>query len=309
MKKNYRILSLDGGGIRGVYTATLLALLEENLPFLDQVDLIAGTSTGACIAISLASGFAPKDIIGLYLQHGKDIFIPEPSRNERRPKYTNQGLLRLLDTVFPHKPSLADLQKTVVIPTFSLFEESLGSWGPVIFDNFDKEEAKKHLASDIALRSGASPGYFPSYQGYIDGGVFANNPSMIALTNALDPKKGNQPISSLSLLSLGTGKNLEYIQENVEWGATAWTDSQIKTASGQPLLNIISDGSLLMPHEQCMQLLKGQYKRVNPALSKVVQMDEVDQASFLLESAQNYPQQHPKEWDALLNWVREHFVV
>lgn len=71
----YKILSLDGGGIRGLLTAILLERLEEAVPgWLDKADLLAGTSTGGIIALGLAHGLTPRELRGLYEKRGKKIF-------------------------------------------------------------------------------------------------------------------------------------------------------------------------------------------------------------------------------------------
>src|SRR5213594_5028603 len=71
----YRILSMDGGGIRGLYAAVLLDRLTREVPTLvERVDLVAGTSTGGIIALGLAHGLAPADLVALYRDRAKEIF-------------------------------------------------------------------------------------------------------------------------------------------------------------------------------------------------------------------------------------------
>jgi predicted acylesterase/phospholipase RssA len=87
----YTILSLDGGGIRGLYTARLLQRLALAAPsFLDKVDLFAGTSTGGILALGLAAGFKPEELVALYLQNATRIFdgdVLTPIRELHRPEY------------------------------------------------------------------------------------------------------------------------------------------------------------------------------------------------------------------------------
>lgn len=74
----YKILALDGGGIRGVFTAALIQKLEAQTHFLGAVDLFAGTSTGGLLALALAAQIDVQAIIDLYKENGPDIFTPRP---------------------------------------------------------------------------------------------------------------------------------------------------------------------------------------------------------------------------------------
>ena len=308
--KPYRILTCDGGGVRGALTAQILAMLEEEVPFIDQIDLFAGTSTGSFIALGLAFGFKPKDLVGFYQLHGREIFTPYPGGIDPlslRPKYDNVILKQIMEMkIFPSNPTLADLPKKVVVPSFQLNHPQKGCWAPVYFDNFDEMKAKEYLLIDVALRSGAAPIYFPSYQGYIDGGVASNNPSMVALARALDEGKGNQDLLDLHLLSLGTGVNQDCIPEDVKWGAAEWvvlSPLPNPPTPRHPLFSIISDGIVDVPHYQCQQILKKNYHRLNPILGQSVALDDWQKIPLLLEIAKRYPEENPSEWEALKKWV------
>ena len=118
---SYLILSLDGGGIRGVLTARLLERLAERSPFLADVELIAGTSTGGILALGLAAGLEPEELVALYVKKGEDIFgdrdlkdkLLGPTDEWVRANYDNKkktGLYKALDEIFGAR-KLEELEK------------------------------------------------------------------------------------------------------------------------------------------------------------------------------------------------------
>ncbi|MGH7058020.1 MAG: patatin-like phospholipase family protein, partial [Acetobacteraceae bacterium] len=117
---SYRILALDGGGIRGLLTAHLLVRLEQERPgCLTHFDLIAGTSTGSIIALSLAAGFSPAEIAGLYEYHVRRIFETSLAERVREvggligPRYSARRLAAVLRGVFSDR-RLGDLDRHVL---------------------------------------------------------------------------------------------------------------------------------------------------------------------------------------------------
>ncbi len=123
----YRIVALDGGGIRGVYTAVLLQRLSKEVPgFLDRADLLAGTSTGGILALALAKGMKPDELVALYQDNGGQIF----SRSLLREigdlgdligaKYNNANLEKLLRDKFGDMTLDGLLPRNVLIPSFDL---------------------------------------------------------------------------------------------------------------------------------------------------------------------------------------------
>jgi len=310
----YKILTLDGGGIRGVFTLQLLAMLDEELDFIKNVDFFAGTSTGSMIAYALAYGFTPRELLDLYIEYGHLIFTPYSSVAidplSFYPTYNNSELKKFLATVIKDDLTLADLPKKVLSVSFQLYNETTGTWSPCLLDNMDRVCAKNILVLDAILRSEAAPIYFPSYQGCIDGGVIANNPSMAALARALDKNGANQSLENIRLFSIGTGLNTNYIDEDVAWGATQWMIYCPLTnpnTPSHPLLEILFDGTVAMPHYQCKQILGHNYYRLNASFSKTVLLDDWKRVDFLIEEAKNLPQSDPEKWAQLKMWIKTHF--
>src|SRR5437870_8300828 len=127
----YRILSVDGGGIRGLYAAVLLDRLIREVPTLvDGVDLVTGTSTGGIIALGLAHGLAPADLVALYRDRAKEIFDDSWLDDLKDlggltgAAYDNDKLKALLEDVFGKTTRLKQLKKRVLVPPFDLDTES-----------------------------------------------------------------------------------------------------------------------------------------------------------------------------------------
>jgi patatin-like phospholipase/acyl hydrolase len=144
----YRILSLDGGGLRGLITAQLLHRLTkapEISGWLNETDLYAGTSTGGILALGLAIGKSPDEICNLYKNKGKKIFddsIWDDIRDLGKTigaNYSNKNLKTELKRVF-RDTKLSDISKKVAIPTFDLDNEATSPaerrWKPKIFNNY-----------------------------------------------------------------------------------------------------------------------------------------------------------------------------
>ncbi|WP_298337804.1 patatin-like phospholipase family protein [uncultured Erythrobacter sp.] len=228
----YRALSLDGGGMRGIYTAAFLSRLsghfakgrgKEALDLGKGFDLIAGTSTGAIVASALANGNSMDEVVSLYRQHGAKIFphriAGKRSALARVPKggkYVREGdtALRCALTNVLGEVSLADVYNlrgiSLAIPTVLMSEHRA-----LVFKKTLKSGSRDdnyHLV-DICMASSAAPIYRSlaavadpncpegPKQVFADGGLWANNPILVALIDALANAAPHQPIE---LFSLGT---------------------------------------------------------------------------------------------------------
>jgi patatin-like phospholipase/acyl hydrolase len=302
----YRILSLDGGGIRGVIEASLLGRLELwNPGFLSTIDLIAGTSTGGILAIGLAAGMTPAELADLYVEHGAEIFA-DAQVNVTQPRYSNAHLLRLLRQHIGDR-TLGSLRHRVLISSFDLDNQdrfagiappgSRRTWKAKFFHNYPNPDSDSHeLAVDVALRTSAAPTYFPIVDGFIDGGVVANNPSMCALAQALDPNRGaGRSLADVRILSLGTGQNQTFIEtDDTDWGLAQWMPH---------LVGMLMDGSMDLANYQCTQILGDHYHRLNPLLDDSYSLDAVHQIPPLNLLASEC------EIDATLEWLKAHWFV
>ena len=300
----YRIMSVDGGGIRGVFTAKLLTMLAKESDFLKKIDVFVGTSTGALIALGLAAGLSGEQLTTLYKEFAHMIFTPNASYNEgfsNVPKY-DSALLKsmMMQYVFPTHPTLADLKQKVIIPAFNLHDSKLNRWTHHCFHNFDLCEAKNHHVIDVALASGAAPLYFPSYEGYVDGGVFAANPSMVGLCKVLE-QNSTLDTKEVQLLSLGTGISPYFIKDRGFWGVKEWLGKDY------PLFSMMTDGTVEAVHEQCEQILKTSYHRINTVFDHPVAIDDCSQIDYLIATAEQFPQKYPSLWKETVTWINTHF--
>jgi patatin-like phospholipase/acyl hydrolase len=241
--RKFRILSIDGGGIRGIIPAKVLEELEAQIQreqpgikLHQYFDLICGTSTGAILAIGIALGIPAKDIVKFYVENAKIIFpkwylkiLPRESRIFlANTIYTNKELKAILNKTFTDgnngiTPLLNDLKTNVCIPSFN------GNLGEINVlktkHHQDYIRDYKLPAHEVALSSASAPVYFPpnSFRydnehgsganiNMIDGGIFANNPALIGIFEATD--KLGHDFSNIKVLSLGTGKGKHIIKKS-----------------------------------------------------------------------------------------------
>lgn len=317
---SYHILSLDGGGIRGLLTVALLERLELARPgFLSQIDLFAGTSTGSILALGLAYGLSPTELRKLYDEQGKWIFHDTLRDNirdlwiMRGARYSNKHLKKALTERFCGY-TLGDLKKKVLVASFDLDNWSVNldrprMWKAKFFHNFsgDDSDAGERIV-DVALRSSAAPTYFPTYQGYVDGFVVANNPSMCAVAQVLgaEVKAEAAELTDIVLLSVGTGLNPRYLpDQDADWGLRKWMiqfPRQQHQIYVMPLIYMMWEGSVGLVNYQCRQLLADRFHRLDPVLHQPVDIDCVEQMGVLAEAARQM------DLKQTFRWLDAHFL-
>lgn len=215
-EENYRILSLDGGGVRGVFSATVLANFEDKIgePIGQYFDLIAGTSTGGIIALALGLGVPAKEIAKLYEEKGPVIFGKDQSRKARfarsmrqlfkGAKHNSTGLRNELEAVFGDR-LLGESQTRLIIPSFHPETSKVYVYKTAHHERFQYDHKVKVV--DVALATSAAPTYLPSHKSeagveLIDGGVWANNPIGAAVVEAVGVLGWQRDL--IDILSIGT---------------------------------------------------------------------------------------------------------
>ena len=323
----YRILSLDGGGIRGALTATLLDRLQEAVPgFLNRVNMFAGTSTGGLLALGLARGLTPRECRALYENHGSEIFQRSPVSalaDIFRAKYRNDRLAARLREQFGDL-TLGDLAvkgKHVLISSFDLDNgpdnrQGVRMWKAKFYHNLDPSDPDcTERMVDVALRTSAAPAYFPVYDGHIDGGVAANNPSMCALAQALAADK---QLGEVALLSVGTGLNPRIVEaQSADWGWLRWARFPVRRLAsapsmpGQPghdlIIDLLIEGTVDVAHYQCRQILKVRFHRLSPTLPEPIDLDRVDQLGRLAEIARAASLSDVKTGAPTIDFLKNYF--
>lgn len=208
-KNMKKILSIDGGGIKGVFPASFLASIEQacNCKIAEYFDLIVGTSTGGIIALGLGMGLSANEILGFYEEHGPAIFKGNRwvrwLRHWGLSKYGNAALKKALEQTFADK-RLGDSSCRLVIPSMNLETGEVHIFKTSHHEKFDFDY--KCLAVDVALATSAAPTYFPTHTSsngipLLDGGLWANNPVGLSVVEAIGVL--NWEGSALKVLSLG----------------------------------------------------------------------------------------------------------
>ncbi len=304
---SFKILSLDGGGVRGLIGLQILQKLEQQKPgFIGQADLIAGTSIGGITALALINGWRVEDLIELFEEDAPKLFWrPRPygiSNLKRliRPKYNNGGFRDIVDKLFADK-TLGDVEGSVIVTAFALdnieSQEADRRWQPRMFHNLGQNDVNNGLKlSDLAMYTGASPCYFPSIDGYVDGGVISNNPGLLALTVTQDKtiNLSDRPaVDDIVLLSFGTGKYQNYIEgQRHDWGYWQWR---------RYMLDLMLEGSVSLTNQQCTHLLNGRYHRINPLLPRRYHADEWQRLDELKQIGQD------ADIETTVAWLEEHW--
>lgn len=221
MDKPFKVLSIDGGGIKGLYSARILQHFEEkfNCHISDYFDMLCGTSTGGLIALGLSLKIPAKELVRFYEEEGPSIF-PDRTKNWFtrkydvfrqtlwRGKFSESELKRALTDIFEDKV-IGQSNNLLCIPSYTITEAR-----PWIF-KFDhgilgRDNKTKYV--DVALATSAAPTYFPvaeianyDYKQFIDGGVWANNPTLVGYIEALTYFVGEgKEFNSLHILSLSS---------------------------------------------------------------------------------------------------------
>jgi uncharacterized protein len=302
----YRILSFDGGGLKGLLSLGILRRISERLgdeSWIGRADMYAGTSTGGLIALGLAAGQDIARLRGFYESSGPRIFDKRTWLygtslfRSLHAGYDNGRLREALGAMFGDA-RLTDLKKDVVVVAFDLKTKQgkRSCWAPKIFHNVRGEGRDEDLARDVGLYTSAAPTYLPSANGFVDGGVCANNPSMCALAQLMDARtQEKRDLSGVRMLSIGTGVNPKALDgKRIRWGLLGWN---VK------LLQIIMEGSIGIADYQCRHLLpKGAYARAQLDLAGSVEMDDASRIGDMAAIVDGIDSSKIDEW---ADWVAE----
>lgn len=257
-----RVLAIDGGGVRGIIPALVLAELERRTGSTvgRMFDFIAGTSTGGLVALGLAMpdergepALRSARIIEMYQRAGQSIFV-RGSHNPVHPllheRYPSEHIERTLDAYFGDTP-LSAAAVDVLVTSYDLLTREV----VLLSSSAARDDASLDLPMRVAARAtSAAPTYFhpvplclgtpPRERLLIDGGVFANNPAMCAYAEV----QRRWPGAEISLVSLGTGDATRPIPQHEvrDWGLAHWARS---------ILHVVLDGASEVVHLQLRELL------------------------------------------------------
>ena len=308
------ILSIDGGGIRGIVPATIINGIEKDSgkKIMEFFDVIAGTSTGGIIAAALAAGIDSAEVVSLYLDKAKDIFkqgfFDRLSGVDEylESNYKNSGLKKELEKLLgaitlkqvQNSAAFGKKDKHLMICSFDLNPEPTSdgnmNYRPDVFYSGYIRDGARTLV-DICLMTSAAPTYFPIYADHIDGGVAMNNPSMAAVAFALNDQVSERAVyrypdgfrkgldtssKNIKLLSLGTGtSNKTFISESQtkkgNWGKLKWVNY---------LPDLLTESNVQSTHYYVEQVLSAKnYVRWNPCFDTAEAPELLKREAIMLD--------------------------
>lgn len=288
--QDFRILSIDGGGIRGIFPAALLAGIERDIlkgqSITNYFDLIAGTSTGGIIALGLGAGFSSDHLLNLYLHRGPEIF---PPRNPLLQKiddvghiffsrYDRAALESVLNESFGER-TFGESQSRLCIPSCDGEFDEVYIFKTPHHPDYRKDKFEK--MTKVGLATSAAPSYYKPLEdgGYtfLDGGIWCNNPVMVALVDALACH--DVPRHRVRILSLGCGNSSRKINafQKYSGGLLSWLKI-IFSAMHFESQNALGQACLLVGADRVIRIDA-------PCLDKPIALDDWKRASRELPPA------------------------
>ena len=274
-EKPFKILALDGGGVRGIYSAQLLARVEQSFGTQIKVcfDLIAGTSTGSIVAGAAAIGIPMQEIVQLFESEAPHIF---PKKwhclsGLSRSKYSTKKLKAVLEKHLP-ETTLGQIPTPLMITSSDITTGGICVFKSNYMEKLGKPyyRDKEVRLRDAILASCAAPSFFDPVKvdNYLlaDGGLWANNPSILCLTEALSKFRKN--IDEVKILSIGTGHSENMYTGEPHWGIlTGWGKQKLVSY----VMAVQSQASTNMS-----KLVLGEkYLRLDPAIEDTWGLDDI----------------------------------
>ncbi|ADO72612.1 patatin-like phospholipase family protein [Stigmatella aurantiaca] len=349
----FRILAMDGSSVsggEGYVTAGMIRTLRQMLDasddrrtLLNNVDLFTGSSAGAFNAAFLASEENPDAALSKILDFwGEVVAMNRKAVSLGRSLVALTGASSLLDSsymrdffcsYFGATLKLGDLKRKVAIPSFQLDgrRKGLRTWKAKIFHNSTNpsDSDMDELVVDVLMRSGSPPLSYPIYQGmaeqgsgYVDGGLFANNPSLVGLAQAInnlsrkdgravETMESEQPdLTNILLLSFGNGCSSTYLTPHfcngtANWGFSKWL---LDIRDPMVLVKMLLEAGSDAVHYQCRMILRKEYFRLNPVVDdrlEAYDLQQVEAALKKLLATQSSIDQlaHARRWLLKSGWM------
>jgi uncharacterized protein len=290
----FNILSISGGGIRGIVAASVIQRLQSDVKFLQDIDLFSGTSTGSIIAAALASGkFSTVEIVELYRDIGPQVFKVNTLDQIKsifglyKAKYSSDGLEKVMAKVFGDM-KMKDLKHRVLIPAIDIGGKNR-PFRAKYFDNFKDSYDLDLKVADVVVASCSGPTYFPAKKistpfgdrYFCDGGVVCNHSAVAAIAAAADRMGIGAPISSIRCLLVTTGSFPQSADGWRERGIIGWIDDIFDLLQEQYSTVIF----------QAEKILSGQQESgfhcINPMLPRQIKFDDIDATQDMLRFSGN----------------------
>jgi predicted acylesterase/phospholipase RssA len=242
-RKIRRILAIDGGGVRGIIPARLLAALESRsgIPIADQFDLISGTSTGGLIALALGLRISAADVTEMYKDLGANVFGKARIISALSPKYRLAQLAGVLGPKFNGK-KLGDSVTRLVVPAYDVANKSLYVYKTAHHPRLKVDYRESMLR--VACSTAAAPSYFEAYSedgvALVDGGVWANNPAGVAVVEACSLLGWGG--DDIRILSIGCGRSPFDFPRSGGWLSVAVRITGFFQLKAPPIMQLIMKG-------------------------------------------------------------------
>jgi patatin-like phospholipase/acyl hydrolase len=320
MSKNKKtILCIDGGGIRGIIPLTILKKLHsKNNDFLNNIDIISGSSIGAVIGCALiipnSDKTQPKysidEVFNIFKEKIPKIFYVSWAHwfytfgGLFGPKYSDYYILRELETIF-NDIKVKDLLKPIIIPSYDLITDK-----SYIFNSEDHNEL---YIKDILRSAVAAPTYFypndikinDEKKILIDSGIVANNTSRLCFNHIIDNNYNKLDLcndyltnllkykDNIKILNIGTGKLKERLVTNNNYGLTGWAPK---------IVNVIMNAEISEDINECKKILGCNFLKLNcPIDIKHYDIDNISYIDYYINAVNNYIDD--KKIDKYLKWV------
>jgi hypothetical protein len=322
--QKFRILSLDGGGIRGLYSAQILKNIEDTcgVDFYNDFDLIVGTSTGSILAGAIVQKIDLDKVISLYENEGENIFkkrwfcrywIVSHLCGLFKSKYSPEPLKEQLKSIFGNI-TFKDIKKPLLINATDIGNSSQFVFKTTFNNQKDADGNNKNLVRDpditlydAILASSSAPIFFPPHKVgnflLADGGLWANSPVLVALAEA--KKIFNTEPKDVVIVSIGTGvEENDYHIDTEKWGfLTGWKTSKLIST----ILNLQTkvNSSLLkflMPKENIL--------RLTFTSDKTLPLDDTTQNKNLLSRAdKDFSDRHAEIQTFIDTYIKDSNVI
>ncbi|WP_202078515.1 CBASS cGAMP-activated phospholipase [Caldalkalibacillus salinus] len=309
-----KILALDGGGIRGIFTAYVLQLIEEKTGshIGHYFDMIGGTSTGSIIAAAIVKGKPMREVVKFYEREGKKIFHRQAVFGFFQTIYSHKRLKRLLHRELG-TTRLEQISQSLVLPAVDLKRCQ-----PIVFrsrgNNVSEDMYHYHTGSNIdatlldaVISSCSAPIYFEPYrinQNFIatDGGLWANNPSLVCLQEAI--QTFNQKLDDIKIMSVGSGlQGITFDKKTKRWGLPHWIKVKLFPLQIRPtLIDLALHLSSESVSSQCQTLCGAHYLRLNAPMQHEVPFDDVQSLEKLKKLGEEVFVHHEKNIEQWLQY-------
>lgn len=303
----FQILALDGGGLRGIFSAAMLAALEEDLQIsiVDHFDLIAGTSTGGIIALGLGLGLRPRQIVEFYAELGDQVFRSRlglgPARRLLRAKYQPGPLREALTGVFGDR-TFGESTKRLAITSYNLGADDVYLFRTAHHPRLRRDWRER--AVDVAMATSAAPTYLPGFPlsgtRLVDGGLWANNPAMVAVVEAVGTC--GILLADLRVFSLGTTVDVRHRSRRLDRGGVLpWARAAVDVILRAQSISVNNQVYHLLSPERLL--------RLNPVVpAGLFALDKADASDLIGVAAHASRTASPRFADCFLDHQAAQFI-